>query len=276
MIVLLPWTATNGSWRLRHAVHFVAVHFVAMTTALTPRRLAELYTDLGHQVLSHTDPTGAFGAIASVAVGTIPGTQMASITRGLGEAFVTAASTDDAALAADLLQYELNSGPCVDAVVRDSVFASGDLRSDARWNEFGPRAFESVGVVSVLSIRMVVEGGDLSAGVNLYSREADAFTDSSLTVGMLLATHGALAMAGVLARERAANLERALTSNREIGMAMGILMATYKVNRDQAFDLLRIASQNSNRKLSTIASDVVDTGTLSFPDHSPRGQAAMS
>jgi AmiR/NasT family two-component response regulator len=45
-------------------------------------------------------------------------------------------------------------------------------------------------------------------------------------------------------------------------MAMGILMARHQVTDDQAFDLLRIASQNSNRKLADIARDVCDTGAL--------------
>ncbi len=48
-------------------------------------------------------------------------------------------------------------------------------------------------------------------------------------------------------------------------MAMGVVMATYKVTRDQAFDLLRVASQNSNRKLADIATEVIDTGALSLP-----------
>lgn len=39
-------------------------------------------------------------------------------------------------------------------------------------------------------------------------------------------------------------------------------MATHKVTREQAFDMLRIASQNSHRKLRDIAVEVADTGTL--------------
>lgn len=43
---------------------------------------------------------------------------------------------------------------------------------------------------------------------------------------------------------------------------MGILMTRYRVTRDQAFDLLRITSQRSNRKLRDIAAEVGDTGIL--------------
>ena len=45
----------------------------------------------------------------------------------------------------------------------------------------------------------------------------------------------------------------------------GILMASYKTTEQQAFDLLRIASQTTHRKLADIAEDVLLTGTLDVP-----------
>lgn len=64
------------------------------------------------------------------------------------------------------------------------------------------------------------------------------------------------------ARATIENLHAALNSCRRIGIAIGILMATRKLTEDDAFDLLRAASQNQNRKLREIADDVVLTGTL--------------
>jgi AmiR/NasT family two-component response regulator len=55
---------------------------------------------------------------------------------------------------------------------------------------------------------------------------------------------------------------RALESNREIGVAMGILMQRHQLTREQAFDVLRGVSQDSNRKLSVVATEVADTGIL--------------
>jgi hypothetical protein len=46
---------------------------------------------------------------------------------------------------------------------------------------------------------------------------------------------------------------------------MGVLMNRHKISRSQAFDLLRVASQNTNRKLADIAVDVADTGVLDLP-----------
>jgi hypothetical protein len=65
---------------------------------------------------------------------------------------------------------------------------------------------------------------------------------------------------GVIDRDVIANLELALKSARKIGAAVGIIMAAHKVNEEQAFHALRIASQHSHRKLRDVADDVLVTG----------------
>jgi AmiR/NasT family two-component response regulator len=53
-----------------------------------------------------------------------------------------------------------------------------------------------------------------------------------------------------------------LKSSRRIGMAMGILMAQFRIRQEEAFDMLRDASQTQNRKLRDLAEDVILIGTL--------------
>jgi hypothetical protein len=67
------------------------------------------------------------------------------------------------------------------------------------------------------------------------------------------------------AQTKVANLEIALVSARRIGMAMGIVMASHHVTDEQAFDLLRQASQRLHRKLRDVAEDVIYTGALELP-----------
>jgi signal transduction histidine kinase/DNA-binding response OmpR family regulator len=64
------------------------------------------------------------------------------------------------------------------------------------------------------------------------------------------------------AQNKAANLQKALASNRTIGAALGILMAEHKITHDDAFELLRRSSQHNHRKLHDIAEEVTLTGTL--------------
>ena len=67
---------------------------------------------------------------------------------------------------------------------------------------------------------------------------------------------------GLVSTERAAHLEVALKTARTIGAAMGMVMAHYSVSEAGAFDLLKNASQDSNRKLRVVAEEVVRTGDV--------------
>jgi AmiR/NasT family two-component response regulator len=58
-------------------------------------------------------------------------------------------------------------------------------------------------------------------------------------------------------RERAENLRVALGSNREIGKAVGLLMALHGIEDEAAFALLRTTSQDLNIKLAEVAGEVV-------------------
>ena len=66
----------------------------------------------------------------------------------------------------------------------------------------------------------------------------------------------------LLLQNKVENLERGLEHSRDIGAAMGILMASEKVTRDCAFEMLRMVSQRQNRKLYVVAAEVVETGAL--------------
>lgn len=237
---------------------------VGSSALTTIEELARTSAEFARQLAKFPNPPEALRALTDVAVEVISGAEYAAITRGVTGHFETVAATDQLARDVDAIQYDLRSGPCVDAILENAVFRTNDLRDDERWPTFGRRA-AAIGILSMLSVRLYLEDTDVIAALNIYSRQADAFDESSQTVGMLLASHAALALGGVLAQQRVANLERALASNREIGVAMGILMARHAVTREQAFDLLRIASQNTNRKLVAIATDVADTGALDLP-----------
>ncbi len=58
------------------------------------------------------------------------------------------------------------------------------------------------------------------------------------------------------------NLQAALESNRRIGMAIGILMATRQLTEAAAFDCLRQVSNQRNVKLRLVAEEVIYEGAL--------------
>jgi ANTAR domain/GAF domain len=234
--------------------------------ACTPERLVALYGEMDRALLVAASGGDTVAAVTQLAVAAVPGVEQASISEGREGRFRTLASTGEVALRGDKLQYELGYGPCVDAMIDDAVYRSGDVVAEPRWAQFGARAHAETGVVSMMSLRLYLEDDERIAGLNLYSTKPDAFDDAAQVIATVVATHTALAVVAASAKQRAANLERALTSNRHIGMAMGVLMATHKITRDDAFALLRIASQNANRKLVDIADDVIHTGVLELPN----------
>ena len=193
----------------------------------------------------------------------IPSAEAVSLTVLERGTFETRAATHDFAERADALQYALGRGPCVDAVLENTANISGDVAADPRWGEWGPRVAEEVGVRSALAYRLRLEGEqEAIASLNVYSTRLDAFDELDLHRGVVLATHGSLLMTAVMARDVAANLADTLQGNREIGVAMGVLMHRHRVTRDQAFDLLRLASQETGTPLSEVATAVADAGDL--------------
>ena len=76
---------------------------------------------------------------------------------------------------------------------------------------------------------------------------------------------------GLISSDHAAHLELALQAARTIGAAMGVVMTVYRVSDVGAFELLKKASNDSNRKLRLLAEEVVLTGEV--PGLPPREQA---
>ena len=67
---------------------------------------------------------------------------------------------------------------------------------------------------------------------------------------------------------RAADLHAALSSRETIGEAMGILMERERITAQQAFNVLRRASQHLNVKLREVAENLIETG-----EHPETGQS---
>lgn len=142
-----------------------------------------------------------------------------------------------------------------------SVVLVTDLATEERFGTYAAEMLERTPIRSVLSFGLVLQ--DHALGVlTLYSRSVDAFAVEAITRASVLADHAAIAIEATVREDRAHNLQRALGSNRLIGTATGILVERHKLSPEQAFDLLRSISQNSNRKLVDIAEALVTTGEV--------------
>ncbi len=178
----------------------------------------------------------------------------------------TLACTDDVGAALDDLQRSLREGPAVVALASGGWARSGDVAHDRRWPAWGAAA-AGRGVCSSLSIA-VPFGDEPFAVISLHSKDSGRFAGRELVDrARLYAAHATTAIA---AARRATTLRAAVDSRHVIGMAQGIAMERFGIDRQQSFELLRRLSSTSNTKLREVAQQVVET--REFP-HEREGQS---
>jgi GAF domain-containing protein len=178
----------------------------------------------------------------------------------------TPAATDEALRRVDELQYELEEGPCLDALRHNDVVVVTDLAEDPRWPNWGPHIARELDIHSSMSIRLFTSDESMGA-LNCYAMKIDAFDQEEILDGLVVAAHAAVALAGTLEEDQ---LRRALETRRTIGEATGILRERFGLTSDQAFGVLRRMSSTHNIKLHRVAQTLVDTGFL--PHQDPHAQ----
>jgi GAF domain-containing protein len=98
--------------------------------------------------------------------------------------------------------------------------------------------------------------------LGLFSDEPGYFGADQLEVLSSLVDHASIGLSLVLGRERVANLQVALATNRNIGVAVGIAMSQLRLPQEVALDTLVRISQRSHRKLRDVADEVAFTGEV--------------
>lgn len=203
--------------------------------------------------------------MCKLAVHLIDGADHAGITVLRETAFTTTAASDPVSETIDRIQYSTKQGPCLDAIHGQELVDAPDIATDARWPRFARRALAQTKVRSILCFRLFLAEGTLGS-LNFYSETPFSFADSARPLGKIFATHAAVALQAARSHDQVDDLHIALASSRRIGIALGILMRGRGITEHAAFDLMRTASQASQRKLRDIADDVALTGDL--PPHS--------
>lgn len=145
--------------------------------------------------------------------------------------------------------------PPADSIVIDDLFA------DPRYPALSAVARTRLPVRSAVLHFLVVQGR-YAAGLAVYDPRVGYFTPERQRTLSVLASVAGMALAGLAAFDRARELTVALDSNRSIGTAVGIVMATEQVDSEAAFRRLVGVSQGTNRKLRDVAAAVLVTGAL--------------
>lgn len=192
--------------------------------------------------------------IASMATEAIEWCDHAGVTVALGREITTPPLTDEVASLIDDLQVAHDEGPCLDAVRTSKPgIIVPDLEHETRWPIFAREAWERTAIRSIVSERLEVSDRTLGA-LNLYSRQAQAFTAADQSTVWLFSSYAALAL---YAAKNQQELRRALQTRDVIGQAKGILMSRLGVDDDVAFSILGQASMHLNQRLRDVARAVV-------------------
>jgi GAF domain-containing protein len=218
---------------------------------------------LSRVVLVDRSLTDVLTEVTAIAARGIPGAEATSITLLRGEKAFTAAHSGDMALAADELQYEHGYGPCMDAGRGGVLLRIDDMRTEERWPDYVAHLLATTPVLSSLSVPLPYQGSSIGA-LNNYSTKPAAFASAeSLRAGSDVAEVVAVAVANADAHaqlfDQAMNMRVAMESRAVIEQAKGVLMAQRRVDAEQAFEILRDASQRYNRKLRDIAFGIVES-----------------
>ena len=216
----------------------------------------EGFSALAERLRNGKSPDEIYHAVAETALSVVEGCDHAGIGILDGDRFRTAAATDDVVRHVDRLQDEVGEGPCLDASAEESWKLDNDITTHSQWPRLAPLVVAHTPVRSTLAFPLV-HNGRRGGALNLFADRAGAFDDRSTETAAILASFASVAIVAAEHQQRADELQEGLETNREIGKAIGLLMATHQISSDEAFEILRSASQRLNRKLRDIAAGIV-------------------
>lgn len=221
--------------------------------------IAAVQVQMGSALLSEQTVARTFELVTELTVRTVRSAVAVSVTVQTSDEPRTATASDPVARDLDEVQYATEDGPCLEALQRRVIVNTALTTARERWPEFVDAATTS-GMGSILSIPLVARERSLG-GLNIYSPEPSPFTEEEQTTASLLAEQGAAVLANAVAFSDAATVNTqlldALETRDRIGQAKGILMERESCSADAAFDILRRASQRTNRKLREVAEDLI-------------------
>jgi len=201
--------------------------------------------------------TGLAGRCVTLLGASAAGVMLANPTGSLG----LVASSSEAMRLLELFELQAQEGPCVDA------FRSGETTEQAiliegsgQWPSFAAAALE-VGFQSAVAIPLRWREVTLGA-LNLLSATPGRLDDDTIALGQALADAATIGIIHqrVLARQEVIveQLQVALNSRIVIEQAKGFLAERLAVDVEAAFALLRHYAREHNRKLTEVATDVLE------------------
>lgn len=195
----------------------------------------------------------------------------AAITVRLGRTTAVAAASDPLAAACDRAEQQAGEGPCLDASREQRRITVPDVHDDLRWPAWREATLAAGFCATAALPAARHDVVDVDLAIDLYHPEPGEWGEDVLADVARLADDAAraVAVAAQAQEQRRTNedLRSAMAARAVIDQALGVVMAQNRCGPEEAFDILRRASQTRNQKMRDLAAAMVA---------SVSGQAARS
>lgn len=218
---------------------------------------ATVFSALAEILYGGADASEVYAAVCVAATLLVPGCDHASLMLRRRKQYDTVAATSDIAARIDELERQLGQGPCVDAIDEQLPQIEADLAAGSSWPQLAQEVLGTTPVRGVMAFRLLIDQNKIGA-LNLFSTTAGAFTTDAAGQASVLAAFASVTATAVHREQDIDSLRTGLMNNREIGTAVGLLMALQNLSADEAFDVLRRTSQQMNLKVADLARAVLD------------------
>ncbi|MFI5958855.1 GAF and ANTAR domain-containing protein [Cryptosporangium sp. NPDC051539] len=230
-----------------------------MPESTVSAELVGSFTELTDLLVAMPDVGTLLQRTATLAAAAVAPYASCGITLARNGPPLTIAASDVRSSQVDEQQYEWDEGPCLDALRQGVVVDVPDLAGDERWPRYRPRAL-ALGVRSSLSLPLRIRDETVGA-LNFYGGRAGRFGSVEREHADIYARQVVNVVTVALRHfeqvELIEQLRGALMSRATIDQAIGVLVAREGIDPEQAFVLLRRASQNSNVKLREVAAAIL-------------------
>jgi len=223
-----------------------------------PPELLTAFRSMAEIVYSGESYDSVYESVCTTAVQLVDGCDHASLMLRRGTRVETVAASDEVARRIDELEKALGEGPCLDAIDdgEPDQHICPDLSDGSKWPELARTILAETEVRGMAGFRLRQDGQRVGA-LNVFSDGVGALTEHSLEQAIMLTSFASVTLAALERGEEATTLRRGLESNREIGKAVGLLMAMHDIDDDRAFEMLAKVSQEMNVKVAEVAAQVV-------------------
>ena len=229
-----------------------------------PKRLAEVFVELADTLVAEFDMVDLLQTLTERCVELLhadaAGLMLAD---ERGELRLMAATTERMRVV-ELLELQVNEGPCRDCFVTGKAVTNVDLAAAReRWPQFTAAAV-AAGFGGTHALPMRLRGRVIGA-LNLFTDEHVGLSDEDVAVGQAMAD---IATIGLIhertLREQTVvseQLQSALHSRVLVEQAKGVLAAQAGIRVDDAFQRMRDHARHNGLTLTAVATGIVE-GTL--------------